>query len=199
MATTKLQDRPETKQKFQYRPGHNVPGLKAQEVGEHLERLRSENGGIVQPEQVVDDARPEDSPLHHVFEWDDDVAAEKYRIAQARNIIRSVNIIMANPMTGQDDAPRLAFVSVSTPFMEGTGYSSTREAFADSELRARLIARERAVLMGWQARNNHLEELATLVDAVKAALAADQAQEAKKQSFKRYRQPRERPDAQPPL
>jgi hypothetical protein len=53
--------------------------------------------------------------------------------------------------------------------------------------------------MGWQARNNHLEELATLVDAVKAALAADQAQEAKKQSFKRYRQPRERPDAQPPL
>ena len=34
--------------------------------------------------EIVEEARKKNSPLHDFFEWDDSIAAEKYRLAQAR-------------------------------------------------------------------------------------------------------------------
>ena len=56
-----------------------------------LTGIYQSHGGLT-PEIVVDEARPEDSPLHSRFEWDDDIAAEKYRRVQAAHIIRSVHV-----------------------------------------------------------------------------------------------------------
>jgi len=44
---------------------------------------------VLTPRAVVDEARPESSPLHKAFEWDDTVAGEKYRLLQAQDLIRS--------------------------------------------------------------------------------------------------------------
>lgn len=49
-----------------------------------------ERYGDLTPANVVDAARDEDHPLHGRFEWDDAVAGEKYRLAQARQLIRVV-------------------------------------------------------------------------------------------------------------
>ena len=57
-----------------------------------LERLERE--GRLSPSQVVNEARNIHSPLHEVFVWDDTVAAEKYRIVQARQLIRSFKIVV---------------------------------------------------------------------------------------------------------
>ena len=46
----------------------------------------------VTPQSVLEKARNEDSELHKCFEWDDGIAAEKYRLAQARNIIQNLVI-----------------------------------------------------------------------------------------------------------
>jgi len=35
--------------------------------------------GILEPQDVVDAARPDDHPLHGAFEWDDGIAAEAHR------------------------------------------------------------------------------------------------------------------------
>lgn len=51
--------------------------------------IRSEYGQLT-PANVVEAARAEDHPLHHRFEWDDSAAAEKYRLSQARQLIRVV-------------------------------------------------------------------------------------------------------------
>jgi len=51
-----------------------------------------ETSGELTPEGVVEHARSEDSPIHHLFEWDDDRAAHQYRIEQARELIRSVRV-----------------------------------------------------------------------------------------------------------
>lgn len=48
--------------------------------------------GELTPVLVVDAARPNDSPLHDRFEWDDHAAGEAYRLVQARALIRSVKI-----------------------------------------------------------------------------------------------------------
>ena len=47
---------------------------------------------VITPPMVVDAARPEQSPLHPAFEWRDDLAAEQYRLYQARSLIRTVQV-----------------------------------------------------------------------------------------------------------
>jgi hypothetical protein len=55
-----------------------------------LERLARE--GDLSPERVVEEAESKDSPLHGLFEWDDEKAAHAHRLQQARSLIRSVRI-----------------------------------------------------------------------------------------------------------
>lgn len=43
------------------------------------------------PKDVLEKARGnEDSELHKCFEWDDAIAGEKYRLQQARDVIRMI-------------------------------------------------------------------------------------------------------------
>jgi hypothetical protein len=48
--------------------------------------------GRLSPALVVEAARNPEDPLHSRLEWDDTVAAEKYRLEQAHELIRSVKI-----------------------------------------------------------------------------------------------------------
>lgn len=68
-------------------PGlHHVP---AQKAGEELDRIYKERGRL-DAADVVEESRPKSAPLHPCFEWRDNVAAEKYREHQARNLINCV-------------------------------------------------------------------------------------------------------------
>lgn len=59
------------------------------DIKQRLQELERDNGRLV-PADVVEAARDPESPLHHHFEWDDSEAAQRYRITQARTLIRSV-------------------------------------------------------------------------------------------------------------
>jgi len=48
--------------------------------------------GRLTPEQVVEAARPAESALHACFTWNNSEAAERWRIEEARELIRSVRI-----------------------------------------------------------------------------------------------------------
>lgn len=67
--------------------------------------------GRFAPNDVVEAARDEDSPLHAFFEWDDSLAAEAHRVEQARRLIRSVRVeivtsesVIATPRYVRDPA-----------------------------------------------------------------------------------------------
>jgi hypothetical protein len=64
---------------------------RAQEVRAAMDAIFHAHG-VVTPEQVVEDARAEDHVLHREFEWDNDEAAHRYRLSQARQLIRSVKV-----------------------------------------------------------------------------------------------------------
>lgn len=69
-----------------------VPGLMpvdAQTAGEEIDRLYQSKGRIL-PEDIVEASKDESAPLHPCFEWDDTVAAHKYRCSQAASIIRLI-------------------------------------------------------------------------------------------------------------
>ena len=63
--------------------------VKAEVAGEVMQRLESE--GRLTPANLVDEARPEESPMHKAFEWDDAKAAENYRRQQATQMMSSVS------------------------------------------------------------------------------------------------------------
>lgn len=56
---------------------------------DELLAIRAEHGKLT-PALVVEEAAAEDHPLHSRFEWDDAVAGHKYRLTQAKNLIRVV-------------------------------------------------------------------------------------------------------------
>lgn len=60
----------------------------AKQIGPELERLAAM--GKTKLRDVVDAARPEGSPLHRYFEWDDRRAAEGFRQLQAGRMTRAI-------------------------------------------------------------------------------------------------------------
>ena len=68
-----------------------------QAVQAELQRIAATHGGL-RPSDVVEAARLKESPLHKEFEWSDSKAAHKFRLMQARTLIR-----IAVPMIEQPD------------------------------------------------------------------------------------------------
>ena len=65
----------------------------AQLVGEELEKL--EKLGEVNSKEVLDFARKNiDSELHKCFEWDDEIAGEKYRQIQSSQLLCSISYVV---------------------------------------------------------------------------------------------------------
>lgn len=68
---------------------------------------------------LVEVSRPEDAPLHCEFEWDDAVAAEKYREKQARNMIQHL-VVEKNEANGEaGEYPKRVFFNIQS---EGPEY-----------------------------------------------------------------------------
>lgn len=59
-----------------------------------INRLSKESGGRITPEALVAAASDAESPLHAYFEWDDTEAAKRYRVIQARTMLRACNVIV---------------------------------------------------------------------------------------------------------
>ena len=80
----------------------------AEILGPYIEKMAKKNKSLLTPYDLVNDARNPDSPLHGHFEWNDAVAAEKFRVTQARKILRSIVIEVED----MNDAPVRAFFSI---------------------------------------------------------------------------------------
>jgi len=103
---------------YKFKAGSRVSGVKAQAVGEELQKLRDRDGRI-ETLVVLNEAKKKRSPLHNAFEWDDSVAAHQHRLYQARHLIRSMEIII-------EDRPEPAFVHIKVN--HGGYYQSTEVA-----------------------------------------------------------------------
>lgn len=64
---------------------------RVQVYGKELDKIEKTNGKLT-PKDVVDEARSVSSPLHEVFDWEDNEAAEKWRIQQARQLINHITV-----------------------------------------------------------------------------------------------------------
>jgi hypothetical protein len=75
---------------------------------DELLRLHAQHDGLT-PTIVLDAARTERSPLHSLFEWNDDRAGEQYRLIQARHLIGRFRIKVVNPNESEQSLRVRAF------------------------------------------------------------------------------------------
>lgn len=78
------------KTKYEARVGSPFKGEMAQTYGERLEYIASINEGKITPELVIKDAINKNSTFHDYFEWDTTIAANQYRLQQARDLVNHI-------------------------------------------------------------------------------------------------------------
>lgn len=75
--------------RYEWKTPWLYPGVDANKVKQELDRI--ENSGPITAEDVVDYAREKPrSNLSKCFEWNDEAAADHYRLQQARSIIGNI-------------------------------------------------------------------------------------------------------------
>jgi hypothetical protein len=154
-------DSPMTKPIYGIKPGSwSTKSVTAQSIGETFEKIRSENGSdIFTAQQVVDEARPENHPIHPCFEWDDWEAAEAYRRDQARSLIRRIEV--QYPDTEQTE-PAFVHVKVLSPDgkQNQVGYAPVRLAVERPDMLASALAELRNNIAGLARTAMALEKMA---------------------------------------
>lgn len=88
------------------------------DLREHFQAIYEERGRLT-PHDVVDVARDPAHPLHSQLNWDNDAAAEAWRLRQAQDLIRSVKWTYVD-RAGVKQQTR-AFVAVYQPLAETDG------------------------------------------------------------------------------
>lgn len=109
---------------------------KIQAIRIELEQIQARANGLLRPADVVRYAREQpNSALHQSFEWDDSIAAEKYRIIRARELIQ-VHVLLPNR---PDVKPVRAFCSLPEDRQRpGGGYRKLEQVLSDEQMRASL-------------------------------------------------------------
>jgi hypothetical protein len=92
----------------------NTGEVRTEQIRTALQVLADRHGGYLSPSRIVEAARDPSSILHDEFNWDDDDAANQYRIAQARALVRRVRFTLVR----QPEQTKVVNLSISRPTRE---------------------------------------------------------------------------------
>ena len=147
-------------------------GVSAQIAGEELERIESRDGEIT-PRAVVEEARPEGSKLHNVFEWDDEKAAEQYRLTQASHFIRC---IVVRPMPEDKVKEPVRMYINQNPTDKGQcrsgSFINLKSALENPDSRAVVLSNAMHEMKMFRAKYYKLKELSEVFKAIDSVLEA---------------------------
>jgi uncharacterized protein YpuA (DUF1002 family) len=131
--------------------------------------------GAVTPERLVEVSKPKDAPLHQEFEWNNTIAAQKYREEQARQIIKN---IVAIELTEDEEEPKevqcwvnsvRAFVPTDERLHK---YVSINTALKEPSWRNNLLENAKRDMKAFIAKYNKLTELDDIIDDMNNFLSA---------------------------
>lgn len=140
-------------------PGARFGNKKAQVYGECIEALCERSDAPVSPYTIVAEARKKRSPLHAAFEWDDTVAANKYRVVQARHLIKHIVVVVEDDNGEKEEMP--AFYNVVQADDGTRGYTSILTVQAEPDYQRQVIAAAIKQLAIWQKRYGQYNKLAS--------------------------------------
>lgn len=108
-------------------------GADEQAIGKRIVEDLGKDGQIATPEQIVEDAKSEDSPMNCIiFEDSDDIAAYKHRIQIARQLANSVSWEIVTPKeTENGTVQEVTIVKAMTHISGQEGYQQTAYIYQD--------------------------------------------------------------------
>ena len=128
----------------------------AQKVSEDI----AEIGETVEPSEIVNKARNENTELHKCFEWNNDIAAEKYRIQQARNIL--CNLVFEH----KDEPTKQEPIRLMYKTTENEGYKSINLIMQKPDEYKALLNRAYSELQAFKNKYKMLKELKEIFDLI---------------------------------
>lgn len=132
--------------------------VKPEVAGAVFEELEKEKGLTAQT--LVDASRPEDAPLHREFEWEDSIAAEKYREQQARVLIAHLTVRMEEV---KEAPPTRAYVSLKD---DTSKYEHIATVLADTKKTDALFDVAMKELIAFKTKYANLKQFAEVFAAI---------------------------------
>lgn len=123
-----------------------------------MDQLASE--GRLTPAELVDVSRPEGAPLHDEFEWDDTIAAEKWREQTGRVMIASIQVVAEKD---EKNPPVRAYFNIERKSAE---YIPTEVIMSDDAKKERLLEIAMRELVSFRSKYIALAELAGVMNAI---------------------------------
>lgn len=165
---------PVKKLSYKWRDGTRFKkSVDPQAVGERLEQLKKSAKGFLTPDAVVEDARSRASPLHSAFEWNDDEAAQQFRLQVARTLINSIRVVVILENNGQEVEERqIAYVHVRPGEEDNSdpAYVSVDTLKVRDDFREQVLEEALAYLKGFRNRYREISELSGVMREIDKAL-----------------------------
>lgn len=124
--------------------------------------------GSVTTEFVLEAARDLKNPLHRYFDWDDSVAAEKWRKQQALSLIMSskYTLVLDSKQSPPAVLGALPEVRKLLNAFRGEGFKIRKDALANGDSRRALIEKWKERLRSWMRETADIDELSELREAL---------------------------------
>ena len=136
---------------------------------EQLQTIYDDHG-MLTPAIVVDEARPDDHPLHSRFEWDDAVAGEAWRREQAHQLIRTARVVYREADDLSPERSIRAFHAVRSD--KGHVYEPTEVVTQDPVI-AKLVMQD--MVREWQTLKRRYEQFSEFYAMVRSDIESPDA------------------------
>lgn len=173
MSVTKLERVPQRQYRAADGAGFNDEA--AHRYGRFLEK-KGLGKRPIPPEEIVELAKPEESPIHERFEWDDAIAADEHRRSQARHLVS--HIVYSADVGGEKVDCRAFHNVISRNGTTMRGYVSDRVVWERPDFTAQVVSKAMRELKSWHDRYRSYQQLAGTTAKVEEALAVNVLDEA---------------------
>lgn len=114
---------------FNWKIASLLKGTDPKVAYDEIERIKQKHKGELTAEILLNESRPVNSVLHHCFNWNDSDAAHRYRLGQARDILKNITVnIISN------GEPKNVRVYEVVKRVEGKGLYKNIESFTSEDV-----------------------------------------------------------------
>ncbi len=144
---------------YQWKSGTRIKG-DAQKSGELFEQLAATEEGLT-AKTLLEANKIETAPLHNDYEWNNETAANEWRLHQSRKFINSLVIVEVAPTLNIPETSR-AFQITTEPHK----YEPLTTIITVEEKYETLLSKAFAELKAFQRKYSMLEELAPIFTTI---------------------------------
>ena len=144
--------------------------VSAEKAYEEIEKLNHNFGGYAPDGELVKISSKPNAVLHSLFEWDNTVAANTYRLQTEKKIKRSLIVCEESPKDGSEPMMVRIYQRASLINEDDNSrkrvWMSTFDMLNDEEGRKQLLENARRELKSFVKKYDQLEELSDLINPI---------------------------------